>query len=77
MNTAYPVHLANYSAGMPYVLAGLLVVAFGVIVDRFWYLRRTILHGSIFIREVTQRGRLDRKTQAVDPKMASTVARAG
>ena len=62
MNTAYLIHLANYSDGVLYVLAGLLVVALGVIVDRFWYLRRTILHGSIFVRELAQHGHLDRET---------------
>ena len=61
MNTAYLIHLANYSDGVLYILAGLLVVALGVIVDRFWYLRRTILRGSLFVREIAQHGRLDRE----------------
>ena len=60
MNTAYLIHLANYSDGVLYVLAGLLVVALGVIVDRFWYLRRTMLRGTVFVRELAQHGRLDR-----------------
>ena len=62
MNTAYLIHLANYSDGVFYVLAGLLVVALGVIVDRFWYLRRTILRGTVFVQEFAQNGRLDRGT---------------
>ncbi|MDD5576231.1 MAG: MotA/TolQ/ExbB proton channel family protein [Acidithiobacillus sp.] len=62
MNTAYLIYLANYSDGVLYVLAGLLVVALGVIVDRFWYLRRTILRGSLFVREIAQHGPLDRET---------------
>ena len=60
MNTAYLIHLANYSDGVLYVLAGLLVLALGVIVDRFWYLRRTILRGTVFVQELAQHGRLDR-----------------
>ncbi|WP_437560038.1 hypothetical protein [Acidithiobacillus sulfuriphilus] len=60
MNTAYLIHFANYSDGVLYVLAGLFVVALGVIVDRFWYLRRTILRGTVFVRELAQHGRLDR-----------------
>ena len=60
MNTAYLIHLANYSDGVLYVLAGLLLVALGVMVDRFWYLRRTILRGTVFVQELAQHGRLDR-----------------
>ena len=60
MNTAYLIHLANYSDGVLYVLATLFVVALGVIVDRFWYLRRTILRGTFFVQELAQHGRLDR-----------------
>ena len=60
MNTAYLIHLANYSDGVLYVLAGLFLVALGVIVDRFWYLRRTILRGTVFVQELAQHGRLDR-----------------
>ena len=39
----YIVHLANYSDGVLYVLAGLFVIAVAVIIDRMWYLRRAIL----------------------------------
>ncbi|MHB0889102.1 MAG: MotA/TolQ/ExbB proton channel family protein, partial [Acidithiobacillus sp.] len=45
MNTQYLIHLANYSDGILYLLAILLLVALAVMVDRFWYLRRTILRG--------------------------------
>ena len=50
MNTAYLIHLANYSDGVLYVLAVLLMIALGVIVDRFWYLRRTIMRGTFFVQ---------------------------
>ena len=50
MNYAYIVYLANYSDGVLYVLAALLVVALAVIIDRFWSLRSTILRGQSVIR---------------------------
>ena len=62
MDTQYLIHLANYSDGILYVLALLLLVALAVMVDRFWYLRRTILRGHIFVQEMGRHGRLDRET---------------
>ena len=62
MNIAYLIHLANYSDGVLYVLAGLLVLALGVIVDRFWYLRRTILRGHVICGALSSRAELDRAT---------------
>jgi biopolymer transport protein ExbB len=46
---AYIVHLADYSDGVLYVLAGLLLVALAVIIDRAWSLRSTIIHGKLLI----------------------------
>ncbi|MHB0871920.1 MAG: MotA/TolQ/ExbB proton channel family protein [Acidithiobacillus ferrooxidans] len=62
MNLQYLIHLANYSDGVLYVLGALLLVELSVIVDRFWYLRRTILRGLIFVHELGSHGRLDRDT---------------
>ncbi len=62
MNTAYLIHLANYSDGVLYLLALLLLVALAVMVDRFWYLRRTILRGHVFVQELGRHGRMNRET---------------
>ena len=58
----YLIHLANYSDGVLYVFGVLLLVELAVIVDRFWYLRRTILRGLVFVQELGNHGRLDRGT---------------
>ena len=50
MTLQYIIYLANYSDGILYVLAALLLVALAVIIDRFWSLRSTILHGQSVIR---------------------------
>ena len=44
------------------MLGALLLVELSVIVDRFWFLRRTILRGLIFVHELGSHGRLDRDT---------------
>ena len=62
MNLQYLIHLANYSDGVLYVLGTLLLLELAVIVDRFWYLRRTILRGLVFVQELGGHGRLDRET---------------
>lgn len=62
MNMQYLIHLANYSDGVLYVLGILLLVELAVMVDRFWYLRRTILRGLVFVQELGSHGRLDRET---------------
>ena len=62
MNLQYLIHLANYSDGVLYVLGILLLVELAVMVDRFWYLRRTILRGLVFVQELGSHGRLDRET---------------
>jgi biopolymer transport protein ExbB len=50
LSFSYIVYLANYSDGVLYVLAVLLLAALAVIIDRFWSLRSTILHGQSMIR---------------------------
>ena len=59
MTLAYVLHLAAYSDGVLYVLALLLLVALAVTLDRFWYLRRTILRGELVVRLVGGYDRLD------------------
>ncbi len=54
MRLAYIIHLANYSDGVLYVLALLLLVALAVMFDRFWFLRRTILAGDRLVRRVAE-----------------------
>jgi len=44
------IYLADYSDGVLYVLAVLLLVALAVIIDRSWYLRSTLIHGQSLIR---------------------------
>lgn len=61
MNLSYLIHLANYSDGVLYILGLMLLVELAVMVDRFWYLRRTILRGLVFVQELGRHGRLDRE----------------
>lgn len=55
MSLSYVQHLANYSDGVLYALAVLLLLALAVTLDRFWYLRRTILRGQRVVREIGER----------------------
>lgn len=57
----YIVHLANYSDGVLYILALLMMLEFAVIVDRFWFLRKAIKKGKAIIQEVWRHGKLGRK----------------
>lgn len=54
MSYSYIVYLANYSDGVLYVLALLLVLALAVIIDRFWSLRNTILRGRTIVRATAE-----------------------
>jgi biopolymer transport protein ExbB len=47
---SYIIHLANYSDGVLYVLAVLLLIALAVMIDRSWSLRTTIIRGKSIIR---------------------------
>ncbi|HQT39205.1 MAG TPA: MotA/TolQ/ExbB proton channel family protein, partial [Acidocella sp.] len=60
MTLAYIIHLADYSDGVLYVLAFLLLVALAVIIDRFWSLRSTIMRGKSIINATAAQGQLDR-----------------
>ncbi len=46
MTIHYLIHLANYSDGVLYVMVAIMTIALAVIIDRFWYLRRTLLQGN-------------------------------
>jgi hypothetical protein len=50
MSPKYIIYLANYSGGILYILAVLLLVALSVSIDRFWSFRRTIVRGQSIIR---------------------------
>lgn len=58
MSVAYIVHLADYSDGVLYVLAGLFALAVAILIDRVWYLRRAILRGGAIVRRVAGMGPL-------------------
>ncbi len=49
MTLSYIIHLADYSDGVLYILAFLLLVALAVMLDRFWSLRSTIVRGKSII----------------------------
>jgi biopolymer transport protein ExbB len=51
LSYAYIVHLANYSDGVLYILAVLLLIALAVMIDRFWSLRVTLMRGKSLIQE--------------------------
>jgi biopolymer transport protein ExbB len=55
LSLSYIIYLANYSDGILYVLAALLVVALAVMIDRFWSLRSTIMRGQSIIRATAAR----------------------
>lgn len=52
------IHLANYSDGVLYALAFLLLVALAVVIDRFWFLRRTIIGGRNLVNHVASQAYL-------------------
>jgi hypothetical protein len=56
----YIIHLADYSDGVLYVLAALLLLALAVIIDRFWSLRITIMRGGGIIDAAAAHGALSR-----------------
>ena len=58
MSYQYIIYLANYSDGVLYILAALLLVALSVIIDRSWSLRSTILRGKSIIRATAERAAL-------------------
>jgi biopolymer transport protein ExbB len=56
----YIIHLANYSDGVLYVLAALLLLALAVMLDRFWSLRMAIMRGNDIIHAAAAHGTLSR-----------------
>lgn len=54
MSVKYIVYLANYSDGILYLMAILLLLALAVILDRFWFLRSTIMRGESVIRSTAR-----------------------
>ena len=56
----YLVHLANYSDGVLYVLAVLLLIELAVIIDRGVFLRASYRKGKAVIAKVAAMGKLDR-----------------
>ena len=60
MTLHYLIHLANYSDGILYVMLGILTVALAVIIDRFWYLRRTLLGGDRVVAALGEHSELTR-----------------
>lgn len=62
MNLDHITQLAANSEGILYVMAVLLLLALTVVIDRFWYLGRTIRRGELITRTVSQFAHLDRKT---------------
>jgi biopolymer transport protein ExbB len=58
VSISYIIFLANYSDGVLYVLAVLLLLALAVIIDRSWSLRNTILRGRSIIRATADKASL-------------------
>lgn len=56
LTLAYIIHLANYSDGVLYVLALLLLIALAVALERFWFLRRAILRGERLVLRIAREG---------------------
>ncbi|MDR3522107.1 MAG: MotA/TolQ/ExbB proton channel family protein [Acidocella sp.] len=60
MTLDYIIHLADYSDGVLYILAFLLLVALAVMVDRFWSLRITMMRGKAIINATAAQAQLGR-----------------
>ena len=52
MTLQYLIHLANYSDGVLYLMVVILTIALAVIIDRSWYLRRTLLEGNSLVERL-------------------------
>lgn len=57
---SYIIHLADYSDGVLYILAVLLLLALAVVIDRFWSLRSTIIRGNTIIQSTAAQSTLSR-----------------
>ncbi len=60
MTLSYILHLADYSDGVLYILAFLLLLALAVVIDRFWSLRTTIMRGKSIIEATSAHATLGR-----------------
>ncbi len=60
MTFSYLIHLANYSDGVLYLMVGILTIALAVIIDRFWYLRRTLIGGDSVVAALGNQGEITR-----------------
>lgn len=70
MTIQYLIHLANYSDGVLYLMVVILTVALAVIIDRSWYLRRTLLQGNSLVENL---GSYREATRAQLSSLASSV----
>lgn len=77
MSVKYIVYLANYSDGILYVMAVLLLLALAVIIDRFWTLRRTILRGHSIIQATSEMATLRQGEFIALAKLAKNLPEAG
>jgi biopolymer transport protein ExbB len=69
MSIPYLIHLANYSDGVLYLMVVILTVALAVIIDRSWYLRRTLLQGNSLVESL---GAYHETTRAQLSSLAAT-----
>ncbi|WP_297361101.1 MotA/TolQ/ExbB proton channel family protein [Acidiferrobacter sp.] len=69
MTIHYLIHLANYSDGVLYLMVVILTIALAVIIDRSWYLRRTLLEGNSLVERL---GALKEATRAQLSGLAAT-----
>ncbi len=76
MTYSYIIHLADYSDGVLYILAVLLLVALAVMIDRFWSLRVTMLRGQSLIQATAAHAGLDHAEFAVLLRHAGTLPEA-
>jgi biopolymer transport protein ExbB len=62
MSVQHVIELATASGGILYLMAVLLRIALTVIVDRFWFLRRTIRRGERVVRHLSGMHHIDRSS---------------
>jgi biopolymer transport protein ExbB len=76
LTLTYIIHLANYSDGVLYILAFLLLVALAVMIDRFWSLRVTIMRGKSIINATADHAVLNRSELEILARGAGTLPEA-
>ena len=70
MDASHLLDIANDSAGIIYIMAGLLAVALTVIIERSWFLRVAIRRGNVLSRAIAARRSLD--IAALDDMVAAS-----